>query len=66
MQMQEGSELRTLSAEELDAVAGGSALVEVGKIVLGWVIGKVLDSEGGRHPYAVLKDWKAWQEGLGK
>jgi hypothetical protein len=55
---------RELNLNDLDAVTGGSALNEVGKMVLGWALGKLLDSSTTTHPVKVAEKLVAWQKSL--
>ena len=66
MQVQERNEVRSLTAEEIDTVAGGSALAELGKIVLGWALGKVMDSGSYTPPQKAAENYVNWLNSLSK
>ena len=50
-------EIRELNNAELEAVAGGNAVVEVLKIAGAWALEKVLDGSKSVH----IKDSKMWK-----
>jgi len=64
MEPQVRNEVRALSEDEMETVVGGTFLAELGKIALGWAVGKILDSGGGTHPWTAAQNMVAWQKSL--
>lgn len=51
-------EIRAINADEIDAVSGGNkALAEGAKIVVAWLVGKILDGSKNVHP----QDSRVWK-----
>lgn len=55
---------RELNLNDLDAVTGGNLAVEAGKILLGYVLGKLMDSSSYTPVMKQAETLVAWQKSL--